>query len=706
MSFVLVAEGAEKGLLDSDQAQLACELFIDHRHHVEVQSLLRRGGAIKKCVSGSNPFGVCDGAATLAGEYGCRGIYLGLNPIKQIRHPARKDDVVYRRHLMVDIDPIRPKDTNASQAEHDAAQEMAFAILNDLAGLGWPAPAVLDSGNGYQLIYRINLSNSDESREIIKRCLLAIGKRHPSETVTVDPDVFSAVRYMKFPGTMARKGPHTDERPHRMAQIVHHPEEMCQVTKDLLVELAGPLPEKLTRQSFVLRVPDSDGERYGQAALDRECQLVAMANDGQRNNQLNRSAFALFQLVAAGALQESTVTSELLRCAESIGLTRTEAQRTIESGKSAGLKAPRQIPEKATAPAPTVTFGKNGKDDREPKKEEPKEPAAEAPKKVQGPNYVGYTLEELLTLELPEPKWVVPGLLSEGLNLLAGPPKAGKSWLALNLAITVAAGGMVLGEHQATAGNVLYISLEDRTRRVQGRARKILAGKDHATRGRLMIFTEFPRQDAGGLEAIQQWVEESHNPSLVIIDVWQRYKPNKSRGRNSNAYEQDYADLGQLKGMLDAKNVSCLCLHHLNKSNPEDVVEKLSGSMGIGGCADGIMVLTRQRSETEGELFLTGRDIEEKKFAMKFDSESCTWTSLGEAEGRLRSVEGKKITEFMRNAGHRAKMWPKEIAESLGLHPNSTRTTLCRLVERGILKRDGGRYHYPEPEEVGDAAAF
>lgn len=698
-SFVLTAEGAEKGFLDTEQAQLACELFIDHRHHVEVQSLLRRGGAVKKCVDGSNPFQVCEVAAQLAGEAGCRGIYLGLNPIRQIRHPARKDDVIYRRHLMVDIDPIRPKETNASQAEHDAAQDMAFAILDDLAGFGWPAPAVIDSGNGFQLIYRISMENRDDSRELLKRCLVEIAERHKSETVEVDRDVYSAVRYLKFPGTLTRKGPATADRPQRVAQIIHHPIEMLPVTKDLLVELAGPLPEKLTRPAFVLRVPDSDGERYGQAAMDRECQLVLMTSPSSknRNNQLNKSAFALFQLVAAGVLQESTVTSELLQCAESVGLSRQEALRTIESGKAAGLKAPRNIPERPAAPVPQVpqvNFGKVGDDGKDPKQhKENKEPE---PPKPTGPNYTGYTLEELLTLELPEPKWVVPGLLSEGLNLLAGPPKAGKSWLALNLAMTVAAGGMVLGQSEANAGNVLYLSLEDRTRRVQGRARKILAGKDHGTKGRLMIFTEFPRQDNGGLEAIQQWVEESHNPSLVIVDVWQRFKPTRSKGRNNNAYEQDYADLGQLKSVLDQKNVSCLCLHHLNKSTPEDVVERLSGSMGIGGCSDGIMVLTRQRSETEGELFMTGRDIEEKKIALKFDPDTCTWTSLGCAEARIESELGKRIVALLKSSGPSVKMWPTEIAEAIGeKRKEYVGNTLRRLLDRGILKREGKRYWYP-----------
>lgn len=701
-SWIMTAEGAEKGFLDRTQAELACELFLDHRHCVEIQSLLRRGGAVKRCVDASDPNKLMDIAAELAGQAGCRGVYLGLNPIKAIRRPAKVDDVICRRHFMVDLDPIREKDTNSSHEEHEAAQDLAFRILEDLAGLGWPCPAVIDSGNGFQLIYRINLENRDDTRELLKRCLAAIGSRHPSEKVDVDRDVYSAVRYMKFPGTMTRKSTHSEARPHRMARIVHHPEEMLPVSKELLLELSGPLPDRSIKKStFTLRVPEGSADRYGQAALDRECQLVLMttAASKNRNNQLNKSAYALYQLVAAGVLQDSTVMAELLRCAESIGLSNSEARRTIESGRAAGLKEPRQVPERPAAPVPTVHM--NGKADK------PKEEQTEAEEQpATGPVYTGYTLEELLTLEIPEPKWVVPGLLSEGLNLLAGPPKAGKSWLALNLAVTVAAGGMVLGQHQAVAGNVLYISLEDRLRRVQYRAKKILGGKDHGTKGRLMLFTEFPRADCGGLDTINRWIDESLNPSLVIIDVWQRFKPQR-KARANNAYEQDYADLGQVKAVLDARGVSCLCLHHLNKSTPEDVVERLSGSMGMGGCADGILVLTRQRSETEGELFMTGRDSEEKKFAVQFNADTCTWTSLGCAEARLESELGKKIVDLLKGVGPSVHMWPSEIAESIGeKQKEKVRRLLSRLVERGIVRREGKRYFYPIGGVDGDEASF
>jgi hypothetical protein len=222
----------------------------------------------------------------------------------------------------------------------------------------------------------------------------------------------------------------------------------------------------------------------------------------------------------------------------------------------------------------------------------------------------------------------------------------------------------------------------------------------------MMLFTDFPRADCGGLDTINRWIDESLNPSLVIIDVWQRFKPQR-KARANNAYEQDYADLGQVKAVLDSRGVSCLCLHHLNKSTPEDVVERLSGSMGIGGCADGILVLTRQRSETEGELFMTGRDSEEKKFAVQFNADTCTWTSLGCAEARLESELGKKIVELLKMAGPSVHMWPSEIAEALGeREKEKVRWAVNRLAKRGIIKREGKRYFYPVGGVDGDEAPF
>src|SRR5262249_34565487 len=144
----------------------------------------------------------------------------------------------------------------------------------------------------------------------------------------------------------------------------------------------------------------------------------------------------------------------------------------------------------------------------------------------------------------------IPGLLSEGLSILAGKPKMGKSFLALNLAMTIAAGGKALGDIETVAGDVLYMALEDRLRRVQVRARKMLAGLGGGARPPRHVAVSWPRQEQGGLDHLSRWLDAADNPRLVIIDVVAKFRT-ASTGRR-NVYEEDYEVLSQIKDVLDA----------------------------------------------------------------------------------------------------------------------------------------------------------
>src|SRR5207253_2368842 len=86
------------------------------------------------------------------------------------------------------------------------------------------------------------------------------------------------------------------------------------------------------------------------------------------------------------------------------------------------------------------------------------------------------TAAELMRMKLPPPRWAVPELIPEGLTILAGRPKTGKSWLALHIAIAVATGGAVLTSSPVESGPVLYLAMEDTRRRLQKRLSKLLQG--------------------------------------------------------------------------------------------------------------------------------------------------------------------------------------------------------------------------------------
>ena len=138
----------------------------------------------------------------------------------------------------------------------------------------------------------------------------------------------------------------------------------------------------------------------------------------------------------------------------------------------------------------------------------------------------------------PELKWVVPRYLTEGVTLLAGKPKIGKSWLALDVGQSVASGVDCLGQ-QCEPGDVLGLFLKDNKRRLQRRMTTMIGANKRDWPKRLTCSTEWPRLNEGGLNLISEWVKTSANPRLIIVDVLQRVRalPDKSTPQYAADYE-------------------------------------------------------------------------------------------------------------------------------------------------------------------------
>lgn len=193
-----------------------------------------------------------------------RGVYVTVNPVNPDllaravnrlrpagRNPTTADtDIVRRRWLLIDCDPRRASGVSSSNAEHESALAKAREIRDGLSSLGWPDPIMTDSGNGAQLMYRIDLPADDG--ELVRRVIGEIAKAS-SEQVAIDTSVHNPARIWRLPGTMNCKGDSIPERPHRMARILEEPQDIVSVSRGQMQDIVSYQSEDTQTD-----VPDDD----------------------------------------------------------------------------------------------------------------------------------------------------------------------------------------------------------------------------------------------------------------------------------------------------------------------------------------------------------------------------------------------------------------------------------------------------------------
>lgn len=233
-----------------------------------VRRLIRAGEVVELCALGVmtnesddpvNLYGYFDSdrldefvrqAALLSG---CgTGVYWTLNPVRpavqaradyaihECRRRTRDQDIDRRRRLVIDVDPVRPGGLSASAGERDQAWAVAAAVAAHLRERGWPAPVVADSGNGYHLLYAIDLPAADGG--VVKGALAALAARFNRPEARIDTQVYNPSRMIRLYGTANCKGEPTDERPHRESAVLEIPETIEVVTKDQLGAVAADGP--------------------------------------------------------------------------------------------------------------------------------------------------------------------------------------------------------------------------------------------------------------------------------------------------------------------------------------------------------------------------------------------------------------------------------------------------------------------------------
>lgn len=229
---------------------------------------------------------------------------------------------------------------------------------------------------------------------------------------------------------------------------------------------------------------------------------------------------------------------------------------------------------------------------------------------------------------LPPIQFIVQGLLPQGSNMLASPPKYGKSWFVLDLGLAVAEGTEFLGRKTQKCG-VLYLALEDSKRRLKSRMNKLLNGRKAPDN--FYFATDTREIDNGLLDELSEFIKKRPDTKLIIIDTLQKVR---SAGNGKDVYGKDYRDVGALKKFADENNLCILLVHHLRKmGSPGDPFERISGTNGILGAVDTSIVMTREsRSDEDTLLSVVGRDVDMQEIYISFDKESCRWSVKGDAD--------------------------------------------------------------------------
>jgi len=288
-----------------------------------------------------------------------------------------------------------------------------------------------------------------------------------------------------------------------------------------------------------------------------------------------------------------------------------------------------------------------------------------------------WTLDELLDADFPEPSWTVPDLIPVGLVSLAGRPKIGKSWMALQLAIAVASGGYFLGKTVDQA-EVLYLAFEDHGRRLKSRMNQI--GAKHGTP--ITFETEYRPLDGEGLNDLILQISGGQF-KLVIVDTFGR---SLTAGKlEIKDYSDNVAVLSPLQKIAQKHAITILLVDHHSKINGDNPITDLIGSIGKSATFDCVIGIYREQGKQGAKLMIVGRDQDDVDLAIQFDALTGCWQSLGDR----RSVYQTSVLDAIKQLTDQGELaTTKAIADYLNedYRGNVSRAIRELLADRKIRK--------------------
>jgi len=665
------------------------------------------------------------------------------------KHAASDKDILAVHWFPYDTDPVRPADTPASLEELQAALERRDRIIREVfEPLGVPVLRGMSGNGGHGLIRLIGYPNDAETQAKLKRLLDYLAERYSDDKVSVDRTVGNPSRIWKVYGTLAVKGDNTPSAPYRRAYI-DLPDTPIEPF-DLLAILDQIVPpdwqaaKERTHQTTGGRRSDNtsdypflDVERYlshyghGYTVKHREGRTLYVLEHCLFNPDHNGADAALIQeangQMGYHCFHNSCSDKTWQDAKEAIGDPLPFFQHTrngngtTNSGTKGATNAGRSG--STTSQDSTANHGEQKKAKAKQHlakiaqthvfRGDDQQTALSAMQRVNEERFQSalsveemeaisadelsafmptvMTAQALRATKFPEPRWAVPGFVAQGVTLLAGRPKMGKSYLALNLALAVGHGGKALSRIDCTQGRVLYASgvTEGSFPEFQERLNQILDGDE--TPETVDFVEDMPRLDKGGVGFLRHWARIHPDARLIILDTLAAFAPQKTRS-NSNDYADSYDVMGMLKQIAKEFNLAILVITHTNKTKDHEwALDAVMGSTGNTGATDATLVMSKKGSDFILETF--GRRIKNEKYAIKPNLALGLWELMdGNADAHLMSQQRQAIIDVLRQ-GHNEPASPSEIADRLekfsAEEKGAVRKLCWQMKQAGILETVG-----------------
>lgn len=308
--------------------------------------------------------------------------------------------------------------------------------------------------------------------------------------------------------------------------------------------------------------------------------------------------------------------------------------------------------------------------------------------------------------EYPPTRWIIPDLLAEGLTLLAGDPKAGKSFFALDMALSVATGRQFWGLDTQQA-DILFLGLEDTLGSLQERADALgfdLGGLPASS----IVSCDTTRADLGGLDDIRHWLTETPTAGLVVIDIWGKFKSPAKVG--TDQYEETIQKLGELSALAYSRHCALMLVHHTNKrgGRSEDIFSDIHGSQGLRGSAYTNMVIVRKKNPDKepaeeparADLHIESKGAPGQRYKLinsKHGTKCIKWVPIDAQSLQVEEIERRKqkgtnarlVIEALEGGAKTG----IELQSTTGLDRQTVNYVTSRLRKGDIIRKDGELFH-------------